>query len=163
MTDLNSFLKYGSDWTLVGVLKNYVLELSYVLGILFKMFLKECYFLDYRGSHIIVIRKGKIVWKLGLCCWYFSLNLKHLGWSYRVYIKTAKHRDFFEEFLCENDFETVLATFSCYDHGAKGSEAVQKIATDQKEYPKCSSCAIICWIAKTYLSINNKLWKKVGS
>ena len=49
-----------------------------------------------------------------------------------------------EELLCENDSEAVLATFCCYDHGAKASEAVQKIATDQKEYRKCSSYVIIC-------------------
>ena len=36
--------------------------------------------------------------------------------------------------LIENDFETVLTTFCCDDHGAKASEAVQKIARDQKEY-----------------------------
>ena len=36
--------------------------------------------------------------------------------------------------LSKNDFEAVLATFCYYDHGAKGSEEVQKIATDQKEY-----------------------------
>ena len=29
-------------------------------------------------------------------------------------------------------------------HGAKASEAVQKIATDEKECRKCSSCVIIC-------------------
>ena len=34
-------------------------------------------------------------------------------------------------------FEAILATFRCYDHGAKASEAVQKIATDQKEHRKC--------------------------
>ena len=31
-----------------------------------------------------------------------------------------------EELLSENDFEAVLATFCCYDHGANASEAVQK-------------------------------------
>ena len=105
----------------------------------------------------IVVRNGKIVWKHGLYCWYFRLNLKYLGWPYRAYIKTAKNGDFCEELLSENDFEAVLVTFCCYDHGAKASEAVQKIATDQKEYRKCSSCVIICWIVKiyTYLSINN--------
>ena len=35
-------------------------------------------------------------------------------------------------------FEAVLPTFCRYDHGAKASEEVQKIATDQKEYRKCS-------------------------
>ena len=32
----------------------------------------------------------------------------------------------------ENDFEAILTTFCCYDFGANTSEAVQKIATDQK-------------------------------
>ena len=35
-------------------------------------------------------------------------------------------------------FEAVLATFCCYNHGAKASEDVEKIATDQKEYHNCS-------------------------
>ena len=72
-----------------------------------------------------------------------TINLKYLGWPYRAYIKTAKNGDFCQELLSENDFETVLATFCCYDHGAKASEAVQKIATDHKVYCKCSSCVII--------------------
>ena len=50
----------------------------------------------------------------------------------------------FEELHSENDIEAVLATFCCYDHGVKASEAVQKIAADQKVYRKCSSCVIIC-------------------
>ena len=45
--------------------------------------------------------------------------------------------------LNENDFEAVLATFCCYDHGAKASEEAQKIAADKKEYQKCSSRVII--------------------
>ena len=76
--------------------------------------------------------------------------------------QNSKNIDFCDELLSENDFETVLATFCCYDHGSKDFEAVQKITTDQKEYRKSSLCVIICWIAKTYLSMN-KLWKKVGS
>ena len=35
-------------------------------------------------------------------------------------------------------------TLCYYDHGAKASEAVQKIAIDQKEYGKCSLYVIIC-------------------
>ena len=31
-----------------------------------------------------------------------------------------------------------VATLCRYDHGAKASEKVQKNATDQKEYRKCS-------------------------
>ena len=50
--------------------------------------------------------------------------------------------DFREELLSEKDFETVLATSCYYGLGAMASEAVQKIATDQKEYRKCSSCVI---------------------
>ena len=40
---------------------------------------------------------------------------------------------FCEELFSGNESEAVLATSFCYDHGAKASEAVQKIATDQKE------------------------------
>ena len=97
---------------------------------------------------IPVIRNGKIVWKHGPYCWFFWLNLKYLGWSYKAYIKTVKNSDFCYEMLSKNDFEAVLATFCCYDHGAKASEEVQKITKDQKEYRKCSLCVIICWIAK---------------
>ena len=102
-----------------------------------------------------VIRNGKIVWQHEPYYWHFRLNLKYLGWPYRAYIKTAKNGNFWEELLSENNFEAVLATSCCYDHGAKASEAVQKIATDQKEYRKCSSCVIICWKATVYISINN--------
>ena len=51
-----------------------------------------------------------------------------------------KKGSFCEKLLSENDFGTILATFCCYDYGANVSEAVQKIATDQKDYHKCSSC-----------------------
>ena len=67
---------------------------------------------------------------------------------------------FCEVLLNENDFDAVLAFFCCYDHGLNASEAVQKIARDQKHY-KCFSWVIICWIAKIYLSINNSE-KKFG-
>ena len=113
------------------------------------------------GYDSIVIRNEKIVWKYWQYCWYFRLNLKYLGWSYRAYIKTAKNGDFWEELLSENDFKAVLASFLCYDHGARASEAVQKIATDQKEYRKCSSCVIICWTSKIQL-INQQQWEIFG-
>ena len=71
------------------------------------------------------------------------MNLKYLGWLYRAYIKTAKNDDFCEELLSENDFEAILTTFCYYDHGTKASEAVQKIATNQKEYLKWSLCVTI--------------------
>ena len=58
-------------------------------------------------------------------------------WPYREYIKTEKIGGFCEELLSENDFEAVLATFCCFDYRTNASEAVQKIATDQKDYHKC--------------------------
>ena len=54
------------------------------------------------------------------------------------------------EILCENDFEAVLASFCWHDYGATATEAVQRIATDQKDYDKSSSHVIVCWIAKVY-------------
>ena len=65
-------------------------------------------------------------------------------WPYRKDIKTVKNGDFCEELLSENDFEAVLATFCRYNYGSSASEAVQNIATDQKEYLKFFSCVITC-------------------
>ena len=45
-------------------------------------------------------------------------------------MKTGENGGFCEELFSENDFEVVLATFCCCDHGANASEAVQRIATD---------------------------------
>ena len=50
----------------------------------------------------------------------------------RIY-QNNKNDDFCEELLSENDFEVVLATPCCYDYGTNDSEAVQKIARDQKD------------------------------
>ena len=49
-----------------------------------------------------------------------------------------------EKLLSESYFVDVLVTFCSCDQDAKASEAVQKIAADQKEYRKCSSCVITC-------------------
>ena len=98
-------------------------------------------------SRYIVIRNGKIVWKHGPCYWYFRLNLKYLGWPYREFIKTVKKWWLCEELLSETNFEANLTTFCCYGYGANAFEAVQKISTDQKDYHKCSSCVIVCWIS----------------
>ena len=86
----------------------------------------------------IVIRNGNILWKHGRYCWYFRLNLKFLGWPYRAYIKTEKNGGFCEELLSEIDFEAVLATFCCHYLLILTSEALQKIATDKKDYHRCS-------------------------
>ena len=45
---------------------------------------------------------------------------------------------FSEDFISENDLETVLVTLCCYDYGANSSEAVEKIATDKEDYHKSS-------------------------
>ena len=55
-----------------------------------------------------------------------------------------------EEFFSGNDFEAALATFCCYDYGANASEAIEKIATDQKDYHKCFLCVIVFCIANAY-------------
>ena len=52
--------------------------------------------------------------------------------------------------------EGVLTTFCRYDYGANASETVEKITTDQKDYHKCSSFGISCWITKIYQSITVK-------
>ena len=46
----------------------------------------------------------------------FSLELKISGVVKQRYIKTAKIDNFCEELPSQNDFETVLGTFCCYDH-----------------------------------------------
>ena len=76
-----------------------------------------------------------MVRKHGPYCWYFRLNMKYLGYN-----KTAKYGAFCEELLSENDFEVLSVVYYC----ANDSEAVQKIATDQKNYHKCSSCVTVC-------------------
>ena len=70
------------------------------------------------------------------------------------YIRTAKMADFSENFLSGNDFEDVLAIFFYYDHGSKASEAVEKIATGEKGYRKCSICVTQVG-AKPHDIINN--------
>ena len=70
------------------------------------------------------------------------------------YIRTAKMADFSENFLSGNDFEDVLAIFFYYDYGSKASEAVEKIATGEKGYRKCSICVIQVG-AKPHDIINN--------
>ena len=70
----------------------------------------------------IVIRNGKSPETPALLL-IFSLKLEISGVAVQSIIKTAINDNFCEELLSENDFETVLATFCCYDHGAKASEA----------------------------------------
>ena len=46
--------------------------------------------------------------------------------------------------LSQNEFELFLATFCCNDYGGNAPEEVKKIATDQKDLRKCSSCVLVC-------------------
>ena len=66
---------------------------------------------------------------------------------------------FVRNLLSENYFENILATFCCSKYGSNVFEAVQKIATDQRDYHKCSLCVIVCWRGKIYQAIS--MWKKV--
>ena len=43
-----------------------------------------------------------------------------------------------EDFLCEDDFNAALAIFRSYGYSVNASVAVEKIATDEKDYHKCS-------------------------
>ena len=74
----------------------------------------------------------------------FLLELEISGVAVQSIHQNSGNANFCEEQRSENDSEAVLATFCCYDHGAKASETVQKIAEDQNEHRKCTSCVIIC-------------------
>ena len=54
-----------------------------------------------------------------------------------------------EDFLCQDGFNAALAIFRSYCYNANASVAVEKIATDEKDYHKCSLCVIL-WIATAY-------------
>ena len=74
----------------------------------------------------------------------FSIELDISGMAVQRIDQNSKKWWLCGELLSENDFKTVLFTFCCYDYGANTSETVRKIATDQKDYRKCSSCVIVC-------------------
>ena len=97
----------------------------------------------HKLSLIIVIRNRQIVWKAVLSTFLLELELSGVAVQ-SIHKKSQKNCDFCEELLSEKDFEAVLTIFCCYDYSVKASEAVQKIATDQKKYHKCTSRVIIC-------------------
>ena len=110
-------------------------------------------------SETIVIRNGKIVWKHGSYCLYFCLKLKFLGWPYRKYIKTAKMAAYNEDLLCRDDFDAALAFFLSYCYSVNTSEAVEKIATDEKDYHKCSLCSLCKISLYVWDHIKTTPWK----
>ena len=83
----------------------------------------------------------------------FSLEHEISGVALQRIHQNSENDGLCEEVLSENNFEAVLATFCCYGYDANASEAVQKIIIDHKDYQKCSSFVIVCWIAKRYQSI----------
>ena len=68
----------------------------------------------------------------------FSLELEISGVTVQIIHQNSEKWWRCEDLVTENDFQAILAI------GANVSEAVQKIATDQKDYHKCSSRVIVC-------------------
>ena len=64
----------------------------------------------------------------------FLLELKIFWASVQRTHEKSKNDRFCEELLNKNDFEAVLSTLFCDDNSANVFGAVQKIATDQKDY-----------------------------
>ena len=58
--------------------------------------------------------------------------------------QTAKNGGCCDKLFSENDFEPILPTSCCCEYGPNASEAVQKMAKDQKDYHKWSSCVTVC-------------------
>ena len=57
------------------------------------------------------------------------------GVTVRKYIKRAKMAACSEDFLCGDDFNAASVIFRSYENASK---AVEKIATNEKYYDKCS-------------------------
>ena len=74
----------------------------------------------------------------------FLIEFEIFGVAIQIIHKNNKNGGFCEELRSGNNFDAVLATFCCYDYGVNASEEVQMIATDQKDYQKCSSSFIVC-------------------
>ena len=53
------------------------------------------------------------------------------------------------DFLCGDGFDTVLPTFRSYCYSANASQAVEKIATDEKKYRK-RSLSVKVWMTTAY-------------
>ena len=59
----------------------------------------------------------------------FTCTWNIWGGHTEITSNSKKWYTFCEELLSENDFETVLVNFCCYDYGTNTSEAIQKIST----------------------------------
>ena len=78
----------------------------------------------------------------------FLLELGMSGWLYWKYIKTEKMAVCCEDFHYGGNFDPVLAILCSYHYGVNISQAVDKIAIDEKDH-KCSMCVTVC-IATAY-------------
>ena len=112
-------------------------------------FLRKCYCFHY--SH----KKRKDSLESRTVLFIFSLELKISGVAVQSVHQNSDKWRLLWGIAWWKWFEAVLAIFCCYDHGAKASEAVQKIAMNQRVYRKCFSCIIIFRMAEIYISINN--------
>ena len=102
-----------------------------------------------------VIRNGKIVWKHGLYCWIFP-------WTWNIWGDRPENTLKQQKMVGLWGIAKWKWLWGCFSHFSllwlwcQLSKAVQKITTDQKDYHKCSSCVIVCWIAIIYRSITVK-------
>ena len=81
--------------------------------------------------------------------------MKFLGLPHKEYINIAEMAACIKNVHCGYDFDCVLAIFRPYDYGTKASEAVEKIALDEKDYPKYSFCFIVCISAAIPIKLEN--------
>ena len=93
-----------------------------------------------RFDHIYKKRKDSLETQAILLI--LLLELEMSGVAVQTIHQNSKKWKLLLGLLSKNDFAAVLVTFCCYDNGAKVFEEVQKIATDRREYRKCSF--IIC-------------------
>lgn len=82
----------------------------------------------------IVIQTGNTICIFNIFPWTWTFSDGPTGNT----SNEQKYDCFSKAFVGEDDFVVVLATFCFYYCGANGSESVEKIDTDQKEYHKSS-------------------------
>ena len=82
------------------------------------------------SKHSYKKRKGSLKTRAVLLIFLFEIEIS--GVVIEKILQNIKDRYFHcfsEEFLSENNFETVLASFYCYKYNTNTSKAVEKIAT----------------------------------
>ena len=79
----------------------------------------------------------------------FLLKLEISVVAVQVMPQNSKNGCLLREFFCGDDFDAVLDIFRSYRYDANASEAVEKIAADEKDYHKCFLSVIVC-IATAY-------------